>query len=1532
MNSSNILNKSKELIGIFLKYFKNDESSVKYLNECKNLDISEYYSVFYILYSDIINNDKDLVIYKDHLLFLSFCYMNKLLEKSYKIYSIEEKINIRNNFINILFSIALDYNHVIDNNILSLKEKSNNLIKKKFMEDFMNENNFILECYFNLKDKYLISNYMNSIRNKYSQILSILCMYNEYTYFRYLLNFITFFVCENLKRILSICDHKEKENNYTLNDNNNFQKINNDYFNTVLQISINFFKEIFYKISNENYSNVFNKQQLNNFRTIIINDINELFQFFSIVFYYCFHFNKKNEFELLIECIKELSFFLPAYIFFNESTSPAKFLLNLLLLYFRKNSCNCINDNNNYNGINNSTLSLNSFYKLYDRYLSIDELKYTIYINNFLQNKDIIENLLIIFLNIIEYISKINNKTFFQLNENELMQFLDNYFNIDLNFYDINNYEFQKIYIKMILNLSCIPISNYLHKRENKLKCLHIFIINIFKNIYHPNIKILINILTICKNIFDYNKDLIYIKNKDSEIESKIYNIYKTDKESLLNINNEKIFNNQFIITCDDFKKLFILMFIRFLKIPIYKENNSLNKKLLIEFVSNYVNQYNKEWFDTYYEYMKKYQNSYNNDNNNNNKNNNKHDLKQKIISLLKVLVALNHEVFHFIIEVFCDFFKFYDNINVTNLCNEMVKVHDYFIYVLVRAYYQLLKNFIEILKDSKRLVTGDNKEISTNVISYQISNLENEKSVRDIYIQNKINLRNSIENKIIELSSKEENNNMFNNYCSLNKNEMNSDNINNQNREELKKKKEHIDLELFIIKCIEKYNCSPYYEICNKCIVNLLNCYKVILQKDFVDFSKISLDFALFESKRLQFISETAYILNYNKDFAFFMMENLVKNITQNNSENSIELKKNYLDIFTSIIINLENFISNDMIEKILNTFLEYKKSTNIFKCNKEFCIFLLTLISILKEDCVNKKVIYVKLVLQDTYDFLTNFNKNITNFDRLYDLFYVNSNDNDKKIETSHSLFDIFKIIYSYFSLFSYYNIQHKIKSSKKESENYCYNQNKENSINMKERDIYQLMKNNISLINENEILQISINLFSNVFCIYSLFSYMINNNISFEKYTNCCLEASYFHLNQNDKEVFNLCNLNNKNSNKNSNNDFNNKNSIRKSNFTFKLLHENICNIIKRFIKEGYLFIYNDSIHILNNILSSSFSYMPFYYININTLSVYLCLSEQLKYLIYNKIINELIIQWYFQVFSQFFEKNFLYIREECEHIKKINSELSTKTNINEDDYVMYHDYLYNNKKYILNYLKICKNFFVTPNDFKNNNDKIFYQNIYNNNNNNNNNQNVLLDSFLSTMEYLLNYYDCDIIKKCLNSLVEISETIINLTFNSSHFHFYIQIIKIVLKVFLLYNPQILILSQYKEDKENNNIFNEYTEEKVEVYIGEMNLFMKNDPLELNSFLNIFTSALIRISKNYFLLQKNIFNINENMSFKELLNIDSVKIFLMLFQNIENSNSFNIEAIVTDLLKQNNSEYFKNVLIQYKLHKENKDNNTL
>ncbi|SBT86640.1 conserved Plasmodium protein, unknown function [Plasmodium malariae] len=1670
-SSNNILSKSKELGEIFLKSLKNDGESVKYLNECKNCEISEFYGAFYLVFSNVINNDNNLIVFKDHLLFLSFCYMNKLLEKYYTIYTVEDKNNIRNNFINILFSLPIHFNHELDSSMLNIKEKSIGLIKKKFVQNFLNENSFLIRNYLTSLDNYFISSYMNSTRNKYSQILSILCMHNDYIYFRYVFNFILFFLSESLKRKLAPLGFNEVEKeefkqlmsvnfmgNYgggrenvlsssnirsidNVNDNNNLMK-QDEYFGSVLHICINFLKEIFYTISNENPSKVVNRQQLNIFRSIIINDVNELFNFFFISFYYCVYFNKKNEFELLLECVKELSFFFPAYIFFSESSSsigstpmgsspssssslvspslvsssPIKFLLNILLVCFTKTSNGCVvkgqispsgdNGSRNYiSGVGKSSISsissiaLSDFCKLYKQYIPVNEFTCKCpCLYKLLDSVDIEEKLLVIFLNIVEYISRINNKTFFQLNEYELMQFLENYFNINLNLYDVNNYAFQNIYVRMILNLSRIPMSNYLHKKENKLRCFHIYIMNIFKNIYHPSLKILVNVLTICKNIFDYNRDLIYIKNKEHEGESDIFNMNKNDKESLLNENNEKRFNgNHFVITRNDLKKLIILLFVKIVKIPIYTTSTPLNKKLMVQFVSSYVEQYDDAWFDAYYRCVREYQEevegciynvsgvgSISSDNvvgSANGSGHIKNMLKNKIYGLLRTLIGMNHEVYHIMLEVFFDFFKFYDNINLSNLCSEVIKVKDYFIYILLRVYYQLLTFFINILKECKSVITDGDTEINRNIISFQLlSSVDGDLTSQQAYVRDKINLKTLLQKRIVEMQKEQDNENGVAGVKDMNEvnrvssqsgifptpgkgvvvgdKEYNSDNING-----LKKEIERIDLELHIIKCIEKYRGSPYYEICNKCIMNLLSCYKIILEKDFLNFAKFSSNFILFEIKRLEYISSSTYILNYNKDFAFLMIDHLVQNIVKNDMEYSYELKKNYVSIFTAVILNLEHFLSNEMIKNVLKTFIEYKKKTkNFFKYNKEFTILLLTLIYVLKVDYINGEFPnYINLVLDDTYEFLTSFNKTITSFYKLYELFYLS----EHKTERVHSLFDVYKVVQNYFSLFSLRKFGCFVKNSKKEKNdsscnNFFFMTNEKRPMeetHFSEETLFNHINNNTAMINENEFLQIAFNLFTSILCIYPLFNDMLNtSSITFENYPMLCSEVNYFHLNGKEREVLNNAHSQGCGSvvsgpvssalnsgvvdgleyhlrggvpGDPSETHIRDRGRRKKSNCSIRLMHENVCTIIKKFISEGYIFMYNDIVDLFNNVLLIGLSYSPYYFLNENILYIYLCLSEKLKYVISNRIINKLLIHWYIKIYEPFFERKFHYFRAQFDHIKKVNNELNSQLNIKEEEYTIYYDMLYMNKHYILNYLKICKNIFVIPNDFKNTQErsKKFYHYIYDID------KVQLFNCFLPTIEFLLNSYDCNITRRCLSLLVDVSDSLIMLSNNSSCLCFAIlQIIKTLLQSFFMYNPLILTLYQSKKEDDKrltSRMYSDYTDEHMEVlYIGEMKLFMKEDPHELSSYLNVFTSTILKICKNYFILQKNIFSINtNNTSFSEIVNIESIKHFILLFERMDNSNAFDFQTILLDLFNQGTSDYLKNLLIQYRMHKMNK-----
>ncbi|GAW79913.1 hypothetical protein, conserved [Plasmodium gonderi] len=1622
---ANIERKSKELSKILIKSFKNEASSITYLNECKNNDTSELYGAFYLVYSNMIENDNELRGYKDHLIFLSFCYMNKLLEKYYNVYPQDSKINIRNNFINILFCLPLNFNHDLDNNLLHFKEKSVEILKNKWMEIFLDETNFLMRNYLNESDNYFIRFYITSTRNKYAQIFSILCMHNDYLYFRYVYNFFLFFLNEFLRRKLTsigLFTAQGGNDGHTQNDSIHMQKQNGEYFNAVMHICLNFLREIFYTISNDISSNVHNRQQLNVFRGLIITDVNELFNFLSTCFYYCLCFRKRNEFESLIECVKELSFFFPGYLFFSscgDSSPPLKFLLNMLFIRFSRGGRDRSGGIDGAGGTGSlktgDTISLSQFSRVYKNYLTMnDMICMPENFHLFLEDIELDEDLLIIFLNIVEYISKINNKSFFQLDEVELMEFLVSYFNINLNFFDVSNYSFQNIYIQMILNLSCIPISNYLHQKENKLKCMHMYILNIFKNIYHPDVKILVNILAICKNIFDNNKELIFIKNKETEVASEKYNIYKADKEGLLNDRNEKTYSSDshFVISAEDLKKLFILMFIRFIRIPMYTDQNSLNKKIMINFMNMYIKEYNEEWFETYFHYAKEYSQDGDEDGDEEDKtiqvtgsgithtpidyytsggirsrcsnsrtNNEKNVLKHKIFSLLKVLIGLNHEVYSIMVEVFCEFFKFYENITVENLCSEIMKVKDYFIYILLRVYYQLLLFFTNTLKEYKGLIRdGADNEVNEGIISFQLLP-QNE---REVYMQGILHLKNSIDKKIIEdvsfgggaggtnkiASSNEKTQNMH--LCKgVVSNWKNDDDDRGNDMDELKRRKEKIDLKLHILKCIQKCGGSPFYEIDRECINNLLNCYKQILNRDFMNFSKISPNFLLFEIKRLQYISESIYLLNYNKEFALFMMDHLLRNIIEDgaveavrsgeDTNSSMELKKNYFSIFTSIISNLENLVTNEMIEKMLNTFLEFKKSTKLSKCNKEFCIFLLTLISVLKVNDLNSKVIisYINLVMQETFEFLTDFSKNVLNFESLYTLFY----ENERKAEICHTLFDVLKIAQTYYSVFPIYKIESSLKNRESGINNLvgcidaqCAQDNNNN--------ISRLMLENSRLVNKSEFLQTSINLFTSVMCIYPLFNDMIKSSFMFEKRPMLCTEVSYFHMSEKEREIAivylhkngrlgtrggkrsfhitagigksNIGSGGGGGGGTHSGGDDSGKMGSKKYNISMKSMHENVCNVMKCFINEGYIFLFNDTMNMFLEILSVAFDFNPYYFLTQNMQQVYLCLSEKLKYQINDKCINELVTQWYVKIYEQFVKKHYDYFKVQYEHMKKVNEELNQQANIKEEDYTMYNDMLYDNKNYTFNFLKICKNVFTIPNEFKNNREGIyFFSTFYKDE------KNEILNTLLMNIELLLNSYDCNVIKRSLSFLLDISDSILLLPFQASHFIIYLCIIKIALRSFLLFNPLILTLqerSRNKGDNANETEFRNryinggnsphYNDEDnytmVGVYTGEMNLFMKNNPQELTSYMHIIPNTFIKICKNYFNLQIKVFRIKENNTpFDELVNLDTVKHFILLFHDLDGSASFDFPMIISDLFKQNSSDYLRNLLVQCRMH---------
>ncbi|CAA9987104.1 conserved Plasmodium protein, unknown function [Plasmodium knowlesi strain H] len=1537
----NILEKSRELSDILIKSFKNEVGSVNYLNECRNRDCSEFYGAFYLVYSDLIEKDKNLSVFKDHLVFLSFCYMNKLLAKHYQVYPQESKVSIRNSFINILFCLPINYNHVLDGNTLHVKEKSVEALKKRFVDDFLNPNNILMADYLNERDNYFIRSYINCTKNKMSQIFSHLCMNNEYFYFRYFYNFFLFFVKEFLRRKLSLqggvvdgsCDASSSGTDGA-------------YFSTVVHICLNFLREIFYNISNENSKNVQNKQQLNTFRGLIINEANELFEFLSICFYYSLSCRKKGEFELLIECVKELFFFFPVHLFFNHrggSNSPLKFLLNLLFVCFAGNG-NAAQNNAVASGVVTSSgeggdyppLQLNEFNALYNSYLSVNDLScVSLGVQSFLSKLQLQENLLLICLNIMEYISRINGKTFIQLDESELMQFLESYFNISLNVFDVTSYSYQKLYIRMILNLSSTPISNYLHDKKNKKKCLHMYIINVFKNIYHPDVEILANVLAICKNIFEHNRELIYIKNRDSEIDSQKYNIHRMDREGMLDQNNEKVFNQdiQFVLNIEDLKKLFILMFVRFIKIPLHSEQNSLNRKMMINFVQNFINEYNEEWFQTYFRYVKdecmegdKGEGGMTTSDKSGHSDYTKNALKQRIFVLFRVLVGLNHEVFSIMVEVFCHFFRFYKNITVENLCNESIKVKDYFLYVLLRGYCELLTFFLNTLKECKSMVTGGDTEVNEEVISFQAL----PPGEKEAYLQGIMNLRDSLSKRIIGKSSYEETEMDKKMQGMVNWKGMNTDwgssNQEEENIEELKKRKEKVDLQIHIISCIQKYGGSPYYEVSPDCINNLLNCYKEILNGDFINMCKISPGLILFEVKRLQFLSDSTYLLHYNKECAFYMMENLLRNIIQGETNGStegpdentsMELKKNYFTIFTSIISNLQHLVTNDMLEKMLNSFIQFKTNSSVFKCNKELCIFLLTVISVLKVDDLNGKVInsYLRVVLEELFVFLSDIAKNMPTFGNLYEFLFGD----ERKVDIGRIFLDVLKIAQTYFSVFSFPKVESRLRGVDKNGG--------DGHVDGTEKTILE----NERLVQNNAFLQISMELFTRVMFVYPVMNEMSRNCRSFEAHPMLCAEVSYFHLNMREREIASLCTRVGKEGK-----------SGKKFSLTLKSVHENMCTVVKRFISEGYIFLYNDMEKLFLEVLSPAFDYGPYHFMGQNVQHVYLCLSERLRQNLAERTMKELEANWCEHIFAQFVLKHYTYFKASLEHIQMVNEHLNRQDDIKEEDYVMYSDLLYHSKHYIFTFLKICKNVFTLPNEFKNNQDgKSFFCRFYQDD------KNETLNNLFLNLELLLHSYDCNIVKKSLSLFLDISDSITLLPFESSHFLIYLGMLKLIFRSFILFNPPILTLQQKGKDGgevvNNCNLLKRYEEnnpggrgggsggphgylynESFEVYTGEMNLFMKNDPQELTSYLYVIPSAFIKICKNYFSLQEKVYRLKESgsTSLDELLQLDSVKHFLFLFKDVEGSSPFDFRTIVADLFQQNACDYLRSALVQCRL----------
>ncbi|EUD64611.1 hypothetical protein C922_05026 [Plasmodium inui San Antonio 1] len=1577
--AGSILEKSKQLSEILIKSFKNEVGSVTYLNECRNKDCSEFYSAFYLVYSDLIEKDKTLSLFKDHLVFLSFCYMNRLLANHYHVYPQESKVSIRNSFINILFSLPLNFNHELDGNTLHMKEKSVEAVKKRFSYVFLNPSNLLMGDYFSERDNYLIRFYIHSTKNKFAQIFSILCLHNEYFYFRYLYNFFVFFVREFLTRRLSSPGGGSSGSGGGIIGGRD--GTDGGYFSTVVHICLNFMREVFYTISNERSSNVQNKQQINVLRGLIINEANELFEFLSICFYDSLSCRKSGQFQLLIECVKELSFFFPAHLFFNQrggSNSPLKFLLNLLFLRFAGGG----------SGVGNAVagrteapdddhpLPLNDFTVLYNSYLSVRELSCVPpSVHSFLAKLDLEEHLLLIFLNIIEYISKINSKTFIQLDESQLMQFLESYFNINLNIFDVTSYSYQNVYIRMILKLSSIPISNYLHEKENKQKCLHMYIINVFKNVYHPDVNILANVLTICKNVFDHNRELIYIKNRESELASQPYNIRKVDRESMLDQSNEKMFHHgtQFVLNKEDLKKLFLFMFVRFMKIPLYSPQNGLNKKMMINFFSNFINEYNEEWFETYFRYMREdtmggdetEEANVTTSKEGGRSDKTKNQLKQKILALFRVLVGLNHEVFSIMVEVFCDFFRFFKNITAENLCSESMKVKDYFVYVLLRVYCDLLVFFLNTLRECKAVVTGGDMEVNEEVISFQLL----PPGEKEAYFQRIIHLRDSLSNNIIRGSGSEarEMKRKMQQVVSSKGVDTNWEGSNSGEDiiEELKKRKEKVDLQIHIINCIQKYGGSPYYEISPDCINNLLSCYKEILNGDFTDMCKVSPSFLLFEVKRLQFLSESTYLLHYNKQIALYMMENLLRNIVQEEGtqvttstgdvagpadpNTSVELKKNYFAIFTSIISNLKQLVTNDMLEKMLNTFFEFKKNSSAFKCNKELCVFLLTLISVLKVDDLSGKEItsYLRMVMEELFVFLGDVTKTGQSFESLYEFLFGD----ERKLQIGHTLFEVLKVAQTYFCVFSLPKVESRLRRVSGVGGDGGVDRVSDVDGNAR------AIQENVRLLSNNPFLQISMELFTRVMFVYPGLNEMLRSCPSFEKHPMLCAEVSYFHLSVREREMASLCQQRGRSrvsdiglvrGMSSSRGAPHTKESCKKFSLTMKSLHENVCTVVKRFIIEGYLFLYNDTGKLFLEVLSPAFEYGPYHFMAQNVQQVYLCLSEKLKQQIGERGLKELAANWCEQIFAQFVSKQCNYLKANLEHIQMVNEQLNGQVEIREEEYVMYGDLLYHTKQYIFTFLKTCRNVYTVPNEFKNNRDDIsFFCRFYRDD------KNETLNTLLLTLELLLHSYDCNIVKRSLNFFVDISESIMLLPFESSHFLIYLGMLKIVLRSFLLFKPPILTLQQKGKNDggqvlNNANLLKRYEEhtaggrggdashwgdlynDSVEVYTGDMNLFVKNDSQELTSYLHVMPSTFIKICKSYFSLQAKVYRLKESggTSLEELLQLDSVKHFLFLFNDVEGSSSFDFRTIVADLFQQNGCDYLRDALVQCRLGTQRKN----
>lgn len=391
--------------------------------------------------------------------------------------------------------------------------------------------------------------------------------------------------------------------------------------------------------------------------------------------------------------------------------------------------------------------------------------------------------------------------------------------------------------------------------------------------------------------------------------------------------------------------------------------------------------------------------------------------------------------------------------------------------------------------------------------------------------------------------------------------------------------------------------------------------------------------------------------------------------------------------------------------------------------------------------------------------------------------------------------------------------------------------------------------------------------------------------------------------------------------------------------------KSLHENVCGVVKRFIGEGYLCVYNETEKLFLEVLAPAFDYGPYHFMAQNVQQVYLCLSEKLRQQLGERTVKELEANWCERIFSQYVLKHYSYFKANFEHIQMVNEQLNRQKDMHDDEYVMYGDLLYHNKHYIFTFLKTCKNAFTVPNEFKNNPEgRSFFGRFYRDD------KNETLNTLLITLELLLHSYDCNIVKRSLSLFLDLSDSILLLPFESSHFVIYLGMLKIVLRSFLLFNPPILTLQQRGRDHGGEALTNaatlfkryqeggaggegdphgEFNNDSVEVYTGEMNLFVRNDPQELTSYLHVIPSAFIKICKNYFSLQAKVYRLKESAgtSLEELLQLDSVKHFLFLLEDLGggSSSSLDVRAIVADLFRQNACDYLRGALVQCRLRAE-------